>query len=145
MSSVYSVYIDTNVFIYLSDKKSSFYLVSSKLIEYLKKHNILIFTSVETIQEIIHFSQNTKQLSYGIKTSEKILETISQILEINQKIILNYIKLVKIYKNIESRDILHLAVSLENKVDLIISHDKDFKKFKELKTLTPKEFLAKMS
>lgn len=140
-----SVYIDTNVFIYLSDKKSPFYLLSSKLIKHLKKQKILVFTSVETIQEIIHFSQNTKQLTYGIKTAEKTLETVDQILEINQKTILNYIKLVKIYKNVESRDILHLTVSLENNVNLMISYDKDFKKFKELKALTPKEFLAKMS
>lgn len=140
-----SVYIDTNVFIYLSDKKSPFYLISTRLIEYLKKQRIFVFTSVETIQEIIHFSQNTKQLTYGIKTAEKTLETVDRILEINQKTILNYINLVKIYKNVESRDILHLAVSLENKIDLIISHDKDFKKFKEIKALTSKEFLAKMS
>lgn len=139
-----SVYIDTNIFLYLSDKKSPFCLTSSKLIEYLKNQRILVLTSVETVQEIIHFSQNTKQLAYGIKTAEKILETVDQILEINRKIILDYLKFVRIYKNVESRDLLHLAVSLDNKVDLIISYDKDFKKFKEIKALTPKEFLAKM-
>lgn len=140
-----SVYIDTNVFLYLSDEKSPFYSISTQLITYLKKQKVLVFTSVETIQEIIHFSQNTKQLAYGIKVSEKILETADQILEINQKIILNYLKLVRLYRNVESRDLLHLSVGLENKVNLIISYDKDFKKFKELKTLTPEEFLAKMS
>lgn len=137
-----SVYIDTNIFLYLSDKKSPFYLTSSKLIEYLKNQEILVFTSVETIQEIIHFSQNTKQLAFGIRTAEKILETADQILEINHKIILDYLKFVSIYKNVDSRDLLHLAVSLKNKVGLIISYDKDFKKFKEIKTLTPKEFLG---
>jgi len=140
-----SVYIDTNVFMYLSDKKSPFYFISSRLIKYLKKQRILVFTSVETIQEIIHFSQNTKQLAYGIKTSLKTLETVDKLLEINQKMILNYLKLVGNYKNVESRDLLHLTVSMENNINLIISYDKDFKKFKEIKAFTPKEFLAKMT
>lgn len=138
-----SVYIEANVFIYLSDKKSPFYPTASILIKSLKENKIYILTSTETIQEIIHFSQNIKQVLIGLKTAKKIFEIADEILAVDQETVTIYLDLVKKHKNIKSRDSLHVAVCIKNKIDGLISYDSDFKKFRQIKSLTPEEFLRK--
>lgn len=136
-----SVYIDTNVFLYLSNKTSSFYLESVELIKYLKKNKILILSSTETIQEIVHVALKTKKLGYGLKIIEKVLEIIDELLPINSKTINIYLSLVAKHPTNDSRDSLHTSVCIENTIETIITYDHGFKKFKELKSLTPKEFI----
>ncbi|PIP63562.1 hypothetical protein COW97_01810 [Candidatus Roizmanbacteria bacterium CG22_combo_CG10-13_8_21_14_all_34_12] len=140
-----SVYIDTNIFLYISNENSSFYSESIILVKYLKKNNILILTSTETIQEVIYVALKTKKLGYGLKTTEKIFEIIEELLSINKKAINFYLNLVAKHPTSDSRDSLHIAACIENKIPIIITYDHGFKKFKEIKALTPKEFLEKIN
>lgn len=135
-------YLDTNIFIYLADKKSPYNKSCSKLTKYFQKHQIRITTSTETFQEIIHYSQNTKQLSTGITIAKKVLELVDGIYSVDKTTIEIYLDQVKKYENAKSRDIIHLSVCLENGLSQILSYDKEFKQFKEVKVLTPKEFLS---
>ena len=138
-----TIYFDTNIFIYLSKANSVYFLQVKNLIQYCLNSNIKIVTSVETIQEIIHFSINTKNLPFGFETANKTLDLVDELYILDRKTIENYLILVNKYKNRESRDFIHLASCLNQKVNTIITYDHGFKKFKEIKSLTPKEFLAK--
>lgn len=140
-----SIYIDTNIFLYISNKDFSYYLQSVELIKYLKKNKVLISTSTETIQEIVYVALKTKKLNYGLKTIEKVFEIIDELLSINKKTINIYLNSVVKHPTSDSRDSLHLAACIENNIKTIITYDHGFKKFKEIKALTPKEFLAKMA
>lgn len=135
------LYLDTNIFIYLADKSSSFNKSCRQLIKYLQKNHIRINTSTETFQEIIHYAKNTKQLSTGITIAEKLLQLVDGIYSVDKTTIEIYLEYVKKYENAKSRDIIHLSVCLENNIGEIISLDKEFKQFKEVKTLTPEEFI----
>lgn len=137
------VYLDTNIFFYLTDIQSSFYQRCKRFIKYCRDNNIFVVTAVETFQEIIHHAQGTKQLKKGIKIAEESLRLANQILIIDEAAINDFLQLVKKYPTVPSRDILHLAVGLRNRVDLIITYDKHFKKFKEIQAMTPTEFLAR--
>lgn len=135
-------YLDTNIFIYLADKKSPYHKFCSKLIKYFQKHQIRFTTSTETFQEIIHYAKNTKQLSTGIIIAEKTLELVDGIYSIDKSTIEIYLQKARIYGNAKSRDIIHLSVCLENNIGCIISYDKEFRQFKEVKILKPEEFLS---
>ena len=137
------IYFDTNIFIYLSDENSAYFLQVKDLIQYCEDNKIKIATSVETIQEIIHFSINTKDLSFGFSTANKTLDLVDELFNLDRKTIENYLTIVNKYKNRESRDFIHLATYLNQKLTIIITYDRGFKKFKEIKALTPKEFLGK--
>ncbi len=136
-----NVYLDTNFFIYLSDKSSVFYSECVQLLKYCEENQIIVITSSETIQEIIHLAINTKRLPEGLKIAHKALQISDSLLPINKNTIEIYLKKASIYRNIQSRDLIHLAVCLENKIDRIITFDQGFRKFKEIKTLTPAQFL----
>lgn len=136
-----SFYLDTNIFIYLSDKTSPFHKACFDLVNYCQANKILISTSTETIQEIIHFTKNTKQLPIGFEVSKKALELVDELYSINRSTIDIYLEQVEIYKKAKSRDLIHLSVCIENKLDKIITYDRDFKGFKKLKALRPEEII----
>lgn len=140
-----SLYLDTNVFIYLSDKESPFYHDCLKLITYCHKNQIPLLTSTETIQEIIHLAKNTKQLEKGIKVAQKTLQLVSEILAITKTTIEIYLVNISKYPTATSRDVIHAAVCQENRIDKLISFDRDFKRFKELSTFTPLSILKKFN
>lgn len=135
------VYLDTNIFIYLSDKKSTYHKTCISLIEYCKNKNLQILTSTETFQEIIYLSHNLNQISNGLKTALHVQDIVNEILSVDRRTIELYLKLIAKYKSITSRDVLHLSVILTYDIKSVISYDKHFKKFDEAFTVTPQEFL----
>lgn len=140
-----TIYFDTNIFIYLSREDSQYFLHVKDLIQYCQDNRTKIITSVETIQEIIHYSINTKNLSIGLNTAKRALELVDELVILDKKIVDIYLILVNKYRNRESRDSIHFASCLYQKIGTIITYDHGFKKFKELKSFTPEEFLAKMT
>lgn len=139
------LYLDTNIFIYLSDKTSIYFKECSDLINYCHKNKILISTSTETIQEIIHYSKNTKQLKEGLIVAKKVLKLIDNIYSITKISVEIYLENAEVYTNVKSRDLIHLSVCQENKIDKIITYDKEFKQFKKLKALGPSEIIVQAS
>lgn len=137
-----NLYLDTNIFLYLSQPNSEYHKECQELIRECKKANTTLLTSAETIQEIIYYSKNVKQLSKGLKAAKTTLTTVDELLPIDSSTIEIYLEKTKVYKSATSRDVLHLSTCITNKVDLIVTHDRDFRKFKEVKALKPKEFLA---
>lgn len=78
------LYFDTNIFIYLSDKRSPFYKKCISLVNYCQDNNILIATSTETIQEIIRYAKNTKQLSSGLIVAKSTLALVNEMYPITK-------------------------------------------------------------
>ncbi len=134
-----NLYLDTNFFLYLSDKSSPYYSSCFKFIKFCKKEKIVLLTSVETIQEIIHYSKNINQLEKGLKVAKETLSLVSEILAIDQHTIDTYLRYGSVYKSASSRDLIHLAVCLENKISKLVTFDADFKKFKEITVLQPRD------
>lgn len=100
-----------------------------------------LVTSAETVQEIIHLSKNTKRLARGIKVAKIAIHLVNELLPINQEVIKSYLKYVATYRNSGSRDLIHLAVCVENKIGTLVTFDRDFSKFKEVKTLHPQDVI----
>ena len=135
-----NLYLDANIFIYLSDKFSIYHKDCNSFINYCQNHNILISTSCETIQEIIHYAKNTKQLPTGLLVAKNVLELVDIIYSINRITVEIYLEQAEIYIGSTSRDLLHLSVCIENKLDKIITYDSDFNAFKGIKALKPQAF-----
>jgi predicted nucleic acid-binding protein len=136
------IYLDTNIFIYLSDEASPNFQTYLSLIEHCQKKKILISTCTETFQEIIHLYKNLRQQEAGIKVAESVFKLVDIVYPVTKETIEIYLSKAKIYKTSSSRDLIHLSVGLQHKLAKIVSADKDFKRFKEIKVLRPDEFLV---
>lgn len=135
------IYIDTNIFLYRTNRKSSYHKATKKLIDSAARGEFQITTSTEVIQEIIHVTKKLKALLTGIKTAKLVMQQIEAILSIDREVISRYLDLAKKYKEASSRDLIHVACCSVNKIDIMVTVDRDFKKFKEIKALTPEEYL----
>ena len=136
------IYLDTNIFIYSADKESPKYHRCLSFFEVSSKNGIELTTSTETIQEVIYLSQNTKQLHKGLFIVQHLREMVHSLLSVDNEVIENYLRLVKKHPIIKSRDSMQAATAITNNVGIIITYDKDFKKFKEIKAQTPEEFMS---
>lgn len=136
-----NLYLDTNFFLYLADKSSHFYPICKRFIKYCQKENILISTSAETIQEIIHYTKNIKQLEKGLKAAKKTLDIIDELLPVTKETINAYLRFTLKYKNASSRDLIHMATCAENKIEKVVTFDRDFSKFKEVKIFQPQDVI----
>lgn len=134
-----SLYLDTNFFIYISDSSSPFYRNCLEFVKYASRNDIDLITSTETIQEIIHVSKKSNRLAKGLRTAKMAIQLINELLPVNKEVITNYLKFASIYKSAGSRDLIHLAACFENKIAKIVSFDRDFTSFRELKILSPEE------
>lgn len=135
------LYLDTNIFLYLSDRNSPNYPDCVSLINKCEADKTSILTSTETVQEIIHYAKNTKQLSGGVVICKNVLKLVDRMLPIKKKTIEIYIEKVGKYESVNSRDLIHLAVCVENEINTLVTYDKHFSKFKEVKSLSPKDIL----
>lgn len=136
-----SIYIDTNIFIYLAMPTSPYHELSHRSVSLFLDKKTEILTSTETIQEIIHVMKINGQLDKGILIAKNALELVTKLIQIDTEIILQYLKLLSIYKKPESRDVLHVATCIKNEVYTIMTYDKHFSQFKEIQTLKPEDVI----
>ncbi|OGM26133.1 hypothetical protein A3D00_01680 [Candidatus Woesebacteria bacterium RIFCSPHIGHO2_02_FULL_38_9] len=127
------IYIDTNVFIYANDKGSRFYKNAVSLLKLLASKDLNITTSTEAFQEIVHVAKKLKQVVRGVELCDKILKVIPNPISIDLVIIKKFLKMIKIYPFLESRDLLHLAVCLEKKADSLITEDEKLRRVKGIR------------
>jgi len=136
----YALYfVDTNVFIYRTQKQSPYYEECKKFLDLALMGEISITTSVETLQEVVHVFRRTKQNSLGIRVAKLILEQNTDLLEINAGIIEKFVVLAEKYPRSDSRDLLRVAACSYNGIRPIITLDKDFKSYKEVVAMSPSE------
>ena len=140
-----TIYLDTNIFLYASDETSAYYPECVQLLSFCRKSSIDLTTSVETIQEIINYSKNIKEIEKGMRIADFVLKVVDQFFPVDPSTIDIYLKQIETYYKPSSRDILHLATCIENDLKIAITYDKDFSKFKDVEANTPKGFLAKYS
>lgn len=138
------IYIDTNVFIYRGAENDLNHENSKRLIDFIIENRLDATTSTETIQEIIHFLQRVNDLNSGIRISKLVLKQIKYLMVVDVKVINVYLMLIEKYPKADSRDVLHLACAVTSNIQIIITYDKGFKKFKEVQALTPAEYLARV-
>jgi len=136
-----TVYWDTNVFIYQSTPESPYFKECLDFVGCCQERKIFIETSVETIQEIVHVAQKQKLPHLGLQISKKAIQLTNKLYPVTEITIQKFLSLADEYPSITSRDLIHVAVCLENNISTIITYDKEFKTVEQIRSLTPKEFL----
>ena len=136
-----NIYIDTNIFIYLATPNSPYHELSHKSVSLCLNNKTDIFTSTETVQEIVHVMKINGQQDKGIFIAKNIIKLVTRLISVDTEIILQYLELLSIYKKPQSRDVLHVATCIKNKISTIMTYDKHFSEFKEIQILKPEDVI----
>ena len=128
-------YADSNLFIYGATDEGAIGEESKRIIESIKNGEFKAFTSTLTIDEFLWRVQKEVGREFAAE-SVKIFFTIQnlEIINVDQKIILNAIEVYKINK-LDPRDAIHLAAMRSKKINKIFSSDSDFDKIKDIKRI----------
>lgn len=129
-------YLDANLLIFLSNKKSSFHQQAVNIIEQLVEGKYQIFLSTLSLDEYFHnflrFSLDSKE-----KTLKKLKAAYRELIQISNLYLINApLELKKQFQalnfmskhNLHARDAYHLFIMLENKVKFLATFDSDFDK-----------------
>lgn len=138
-----TVYFDTNIFIYLSTVTSAHHKTCRQLLTLCLDKKFQIVTSVETVQEIIHYSKNIKELEFGLMIAEFVLTTVDTLLPLSPSIVQTYLDNAALYFSPSSRDLIHLSTCQEQEIKTMVTSDNDFSKFVDIDAYTPSQFITK--
>ena len=135
------IYIDANIFFYASDDKSQYFADCQKFLKTLIDGYTTSTTSVETIQEIMHYYRSIKREHDGLEVCRLLLTIIPEPLAVDLNTIKKFLELFNLYPKPESRDLLHLAACVIYGIKTIVTYDQEFKNFSEVRATTPDELI----
>jgi predicted nucleic acid-binding protein len=134
------VSIDTNIFIYLSQRNPRYLEQARGIFQYLEKRKTPITLTTLLLTELLvyPFKQGKDELAQKWRSYLEESKTI-ELIPTNTQIATRAARLRANY-NFKTPDSIHLATAVETDCDLFIGNDKSLKKIKEIKTLCLSEF-----
>jgi len=129
-------FLDTNVVLDIALERPLFYEEASGVFLKITENEIYGYISVKSVMDIFYVLNRAKIEAFCYL--KKLLEIVD-VLDVDKNIIIK--ALHSGWTDFE--DAVQAQVAIENEMDVIITRDtKDFQKAKNIKVLTPKEFIA---
>jgi len=134
------LYVDSNIFIYpiIYDQTVIGEAESSRefLLE-IAKGKIEAYTSTLTWDEVAWILRKLLGISISINHGKRFLSFPNlRLLPVKRTTVLKAQEITERYK-LKPRDALHAAVALENRIDTIVSYDRDFDELEEIRRIEP--------
>ena len=117
---------------YATGKKHSNKIDSIKVLELVSEGKIIGITSTKVFQEILYQYQAVDLLDKGLEVFDSFSSIIDEVLSINLNIMREARNIIK-KNNINTRDAVHITTIDYYGISYIASHDKHFKKFKNIR------------
>ena len=134
------LYIDSNIFIYPIIYNETTILESKNCKNFLLKvasGEVEAYTSLITWDEITWIVRRILGVEASVNQGRKFLKFPNlKILGIRKTTILKAQEIMEKYK-LKSRDAIHAATAIENKITTIVSYDRDFESIGELRRIEP--------
>ena len=136
------IFIDTNIPMYAAGKNPSYCQPCQQSLAIIVEKHLSVMTDCEVHQEILH-----RYLSLGLpekakEMSEDFERIVPSILPITMHDVQKARQLLVAYSHVRARDLLHVAVMLNNGLHQILSVDSHFATFHEIRRIDPVEFVA---
>ncbi|OGM29567.1 hypothetical protein A2630_01080 [Candidatus Woesebacteria bacterium RIFCSPHIGHO2_01_FULL_44_10] len=143
-----SLYLDTNIFIYSTDPKSPYFDLCRVFLGKVANEGLEVVTSVETLQEIVHYFKSLGKIDKALSVCKSVFGVVDLVLPLDLEVVDIYMGLVKKYgeiKKIDSRDFIHLAVCINEKIATIVTYDKGYTLVKEVMARKPEDLMGEIN
>ena len=130
--------IDTNVVIDFFLIREPFYKIAESIFRKISNEKVEGYISASAVTDIFYLLQKAKGNLEATNCILKLINTI-EVLGVDKQTIKNALLL----NETDFEDAVQMQVAIENEMDVIITRNtKDFQNTKQIKVLTPKEFIA---
>lgn len=132
--------IDTNIILYSLGREHPLREPCRKLIARIASGEIAANIDIEVLQEILYVYTYRNERAKGIAVCRYLLDIFPNPFSVTKNDISATISFMDKYPSLVSRDAIHAAVVLNNKLKGIISEDSDFDMIKGLKRFRCRDF-----
>lgn len=109
------IFIDSSIFFYLQSQGQKFSETLSKL-----SNKEFLVTDVKTLQEVVYYYHLMGETGLGYEYAEKLRNEVSEVYSLGKDEINTQRALLDRYPNISPKELAHVSVTINNKVDKII-------------------------
>lgn len=134
-----SYYLDSNIFMYAAGEEHPYKTSCVFIIDSVARGKLMAFTSAEVFQEILYRYFALDKRFEGLELCEQGIQ-ICDVLPVGSGDIKKALSLCRAYPSLNSRDALHAAIVINQRISTIISADKDFDQLTEIQRVDPFEF-----
>jgi len=136
------IFIDANVPMYAHGAPHTYRQPCQVLLQRITVENIPVVTSSEVVQEILHRYLSIRRPHQAIQVASDFMTIVPSVLPVTQSDIEYALRLIPSYPTLPARDLLHVAVMLNNDITQILSADAHFDQVEEVERLDPVSFAA---
>lgn len=137
------IFIDSNIFMYAAGKESAHKEASQQFLLRMmtEDQKNLFCTSAEVLQEILYRYSAINALQYGLQVFDVICSLGLKIFPVRFEDALYARTVLENYPKLSPRDAVHLGVMHGQKMDQIVTYDREFSKISGIRRLEPTDFL----
>ena len=133
-----ATFIDTNIPIYAAGREHPYKEPCVRVLTAVARHPLSFFTSVEVLQELVHYYHSSQRWNLG----REVLDSFSEIMQgriepVYEEDIQFAAKLADVHPHVSTRDLLHVAVMHRLGLDHIASADTDFDRLPDITRFDP--------
>jgi hypothetical protein len=136
------LFVDANIPMYAHGAEHSYRLPCQSALKRIVDENIPAVISSEIVQEIIHRYLSLQRPQQAIQVAQDIMTVVSRVLPVTEADTRRALGLISRYPTLKARDLIHMAVMLENGLSRILSTDAHFDGVSEVERIDPRDFAS---
>jgi len=128
-----AAFLDTNVFLFAAGADHPLREAGQEILRRVARGQLAATTSTEVVQEILYVLHRRGLAEIGQKLARNALLLFPDLLPITRADMLTACDLLGRYPNLPTRDAVHAATALNNRLSAVITSDAHFKDLPEVR------------
>ncbi len=137
-----TVFLDTAVLMYAAGSDHRLKQPCAAILTSIAEGRLSAVISTEVIQEIAHRFVHIRKPGSAIQLITHALELFSPVVPVGQPVVARLPGLIARYRDLQARDLIHVATCLEERIEAIVSPDRAFDVVVELRRIDPTDGAA---
>lgn len=135
------VFVDSNIPMYAHGSDHPYKIPCQEALKKIAYENIPAIISSEIIQEIIYRYLSLKRPEQALQVARDVMTIIPEVLPVTENDVRRALTLISEYSSLKARDLIHVAVMVENGISIILSADTHFDQVRGLDRIDPQNFI----
>lgn len=137
-----TVFLDTAVFMYAAGPDHPLRRSCQTVMVGAGAGKIAAATSAEVIQEILHRFVSTRRPERGIAMARDAMDLLGPVLSVSHAVMVRVPALMERYPGLATRDLVHIATCMEERIDTIVTTDVAMARVTEVRCVSPAVLVA---
>jgi hypothetical protein len=139
-----TLFIDTNIPMYAVGREHPLKVLCQHILTSLTTMTGVV-TDTEVLQEILYRYWSLGEPDRGLRLASEFLIIVPDVVPVTKDDVERALALAQRYPSAPPRDLIHVAVMLDNGVRRIVSADRHFDQFTEIERIAPDGFAHQFS